>query len=111
MRAGPFRNSFGSSERSSRFEAVRPGPLLATGWCSRPAVAGAWTCAARRTDMGYFKGKLKPVVSAGVLALGAASAHASLVLLAPEDFSGSGLGSANTILTINSPANTSFEAG
>ena len=53
----------------------------------------------------------RPLAIAAVLALGAASAQASLVLVAPEDFSGTGLGSVNTILTLSSPANTSFESG
>lgn len=61
--------------------------------------------------MGPFKGKLKPLASAGLLALAAGAANASLVLVSPEDFSGTGLGATNTILTINSPANSSFESG
>ena len=61
--------------------------------------------------MGLSRTRLKPLVAASVLALAGASAQASLVLVAPEDFGGTGLGSANTILTISSPANTSFESG
>lgn len=60
--------------------------------------------------MFLFNGKLKPLVGAALLAVGA-SAQASLVLLGAEDFQGTGLGAVNTILTINSPANTSFESG
>lgn len=61
--------------------------------------------------MNRFKGKLRPLVGAAALAFAAGSAQASLVLLAPEDFSGTGLGAVNTILTINSPANSTFESG
>jgi hypothetical protein len=61
--------------------------------------------------MGLSRRRLKPLVAASVLALAGASAQASLVQAAPEDFSGTGLGAANTILTITSPANTSFESG
>jgi hypothetical protein len=47
-----------------------------------------------------------------VLALSAAiPAHAMLVLQGPEDFQGTGLGSVNTILTLQSPGNSTFEAG
>ena len=45
------------------------------------------------------------------LGLAAASSHAELVLVAPEDFGGTGLGAVNTILTIQSPASTSTENG
>jgi len=41
----------------------------------------------------------------------ASSANASLTMLAAEDFPGTGLGAVNTILTIQSPANTSTENG
>ena len=41
----------------------------------------------------------------------ASSANASLTLLGPENFAGTGLGSVNTILTIQSPASTSSENG
>ena len=41
----------------------------------------------------------------------ASSANASLTLIAPEDFSGTGLGGVNTILTIQSPGSSSFENG
>lgn len=54
---------------------------------------------------------LAKLAAAALLAVGASSAQSSLVLLYPEDFSGTGLGSVNTILTINSPANSTFEAG
>jgi hypothetical protein len=55
-----------------------------------------------------FKGKVGPWATAVALALGAASAQASLVLVGPEDFSGTGLGAVNTILTIR---NNPFESG
>jgi len=38
-------------------------------------------------------------------------ARADLVLQGPQDFSGTGLGSVNTILTLQSPGNSTFEAG
>jgi len=41
----------------------------------------------------------------------ASSANASLTMLAAEDFPGTGLGSVNTILTIQSPANSTTEFG
>jgi hypothetical protein len=41
----------------------------------------------------------------------ATAGHASLVLLGPEDFQGTGLGAVNTILTIQSPANSTTESG
>ena len=41
----------------------------------------------------------------------ASSANASLTMLAAEDFPGTGLGAVNTILTIQSPANSSIEFG
>lgn len=44
-------------------------------------------------------------------ALAAAPASASLVLVAPQDFGGSGLGTVNTVLTISSPRGSAFEAG
>lgn len=43
--------------------------------------------------------------------LAASSSYASLTLLSPEDFAGTGLGSVNTILTISSPGATTNEAG
>jgi len=49
-------------------------------------------------------------VTAALLA-GAGAANAQLVLVAPEDFGGSGLGAVNTVLTITSPANSTFESG
>jgi hypothetical protein len=39
------------------------------------------------------------------------AAHASLTLVAPQDFSGTGLGAVNTILTVSSPGNSTFESG
>ena len=41
----------------------------------------------------------------------ASSANASLTMLAAEDFPGTGLGAVNTILTIQSPANSTTEFG
>jgi hypothetical protein len=49
-------------------------------------------------------------VTAALLA-GAGAANAQLVLVASEDFGGSGLGAVNTVLTITSPANSTFESG
>lgn len=50
--------------------------------------------------------------AAAVLAgLAAGPARADLMLVAPVDFDGTGLGSVNTILTITSPRNTTFEQG
>jgi len=43
--------------------------------------------------------------------LAASSSYASLTLLSPETFSGTGLGSVNTILTITSPGATTTETG
>src|SRR3954464_11872264 len=45
------------------------------------------------------------------LGLAASSSYASLTLLSPENFSGTGLGSVNTILTITSPGSTTTETG
>ena len=59
--------------------------------------------------------KIKTTASAALLALGMSltgtGANAALILIAPENFSGTGLGSVNTILTINSPANSTVESG
>ena len=49
--------------------------------------------------------------AATVAALGAAPAHAMLVLVAPQDFQGTGLGSVNTVLTLSSEGSSSFEQG
>lgn len=38
-------------------------------------------------------------------------AHAMLVLQSPQDFDGTGLGSVNTVLTLQSPGNETFESG
>jgi hypothetical protein len=61
--------------------------------------------------MKRFKLKLSTVGAATLLALAAASAQASLVLISPEDFNGTGLGDVNTILTISSPGSSTFESG
>jgi len=58
-----------------------------------------------------MKQKLVRLAAGAALGLAAASSHAELILVAPEDFSGSGLGAVNTILTIQSPASTSNENG
>src|SRR5689334_18689958 len=50
-------------------------------------------------------------VAAAVLGLASVSAHASLTLVSPENFQGTGLGAVNTVLTISSPGSTSFESG
>lgn len=49
--------------------------------------------------------------AAAVMALLPVQAHASLVLQSPQDFQGSGLGNVNTILTIQSPGNSTTETG
>lgn len=51
------------------------------------------------------------LLAASLLALGGTAAHAQLVLVAPIDFQGSGLGSVSTILTIASPGSSTTEAG
>ena len=48
---------------------------------------------------------------AAALGLAGSAANASLVLEGPENFQGTGLGSVNTILTIQSPGNATFEQG
>jgi hypothetical protein len=53
--------------------------------------------------------KLKAVAVAAMTAI-TASAQASLVLLGPQDFQGTGLGAVNTILTMTSPGSTSNES-
>ncbi|WP_245215888.1 PEP-CTERM sorting domain-containing protein [Pararoseomonas baculiformis] len=58
-----------------------------------------------------FASKLYGALVAGALAMSAVPAQASLVLVGPEDFQGTGLGAVNTILTIRSPGNTSNETG
>ncbi len=50
-------------------------------------------------------------LAAAAAVLGSVSAHASLVLVGPQDFDGTGLGAVNTILTIDSAGSTSFESG
>jgi hypothetical protein len=58
-----------------------------------------------------FTKSLKTVTLAGVL-LGAASAsQASVILVNPENFSGTGLGAVNTILTIQGKNNGTLETG
>jgi hypothetical protein len=49
--------------------------------------------------------------AAAVAGLCAAPASATLVLQGPQNFQGTGLGAVNTILTIQSPGSSSFEAG
>ncbi len=48
---------------------------------------------------------------AAVAALSAAPAHAMLVLQGPQDFSGTGLGSVNTVLTLQSEGSSTTEEG
>lgn len=50
-------------------------------------------------------------LAGAALAIVGGAAHASLTLAGPEDFQGTGLGAVNTILTIQSPANSSSENG
>lgn len=54
--------------------------------------------------------RLISVAVIAMLGLPTIGAQASLLLIAPEDFSGTGLGAVNTILTMQSPASTSFES-
>jgi hypothetical protein len=51
------------------------------------------------------------IAFASIAAAVAGPASASLVLVAPENFQGTGLGDVNTVLTIQSPGSTSFEQG
>jgi hypothetical protein len=52
-----------------------------------------------------------PQYLAAAIALCAGAAHAQLVLTGPEDFQGTGLGAVNTVLTIQSPGNSTSESG
>lgn len=61
--------------------------------------------------MKCFNKGLGAVAGAAGLLFAAASAHASLVLVDPQDFGGSGLGAVNTVLTINGSGNSTFESG
>lgn len=60
--------------------------------------------------MTYRKSLVSLACCAG-MALAAGGASAELVFLEEEDFQGTGLGAVNTVLTIQSPADGSFEAG
>jgi hypothetical protein len=51
------------------------------------------------------------LAAAALVTLAAAPAHAMLVLVAPQDFDGTGLGAVSTVLTLTSPDNSSFESG
>lgn len=51
------------------------------------------------------------LAAAALVTLAAAPAHAMLVLVAPQDFQGTGLGSENTVLTLQSPGSSTFESG
>jgi hypothetical protein len=53
----------------------------------------------------------KGIVAAATLAAASVGAHAALTLVGPQDFNGTGLGAVNTILTLASPGNSTFEAG
>jgi len=55
--------------------------------------------------------KLISAAVAGVLFSAASASHASLVLVQPEDFNGTGLGAVNTILTIQGKNNAATESG
>jgi hypothetical protein len=57
--------------------------------------------------------QLKLLSSAGAIAmiLATANANATLEYLGPVDLTGTGLGNVNTLLTIQSPANTTTESG
>ena len=54
--------------------------------------------------------KRRLVAAAAMLCL-AGAARADLTLVAPQDFQGTGLGSVNTVLTLQSPGNTTTETG
>lgn len=54
---------------------------------------------------------LAALATGAALMLGAGGAHASLVLSGAENFSGTGLGNVNTVLTIQSPGSSTFEQG
>ncbi len=60
--------------------------------------------------MNTHKTLISAAVSA-VMAFAATTASADLVLLGPQPAGGTGLGTVNTILTIQSPGNTSVESG
>lgn len=66
-------------------------------------------------NWGYEMQILPKALKVGLLATSltgfASAGHASLVLLGPENFQGTGLGAVNTILTITSPANSTTESG
>ena len=51
------------------------------------------------------------VAASAVMALVSTSSYANLILLGETPISGTGLGAVNTILTIQSPGNSSFESG
>mgnify|MGYP003393404366 CR=1 FL=1 len=54
---------------------------------------------------------LSSLAVAAVLSLGSHTAHADLIDLGTVDLNGTGLGAVNTLLTIQSPANSSDETG
>src|SRR5688572_12770810 len=72
-----------------------------------------------RHELGIYKEifmktrQLKLLSSAGAIAmiLATANANATLEYLGPVDLTGTGLGNVNTLLTIQSPANTTTESG
>ena len=55
--------------------------------------------------------ELSKAAVAAALALGGSMAHASLVLVSPIDFGGSGLGAVKTVLTIQATGNATTETG
>lgn len=55
--------------------------------------------------------KIKKIAAALTVAFAASSGHAALILTAPETFGGSGLGTVNTVLTIDGQGNATTEAG
>ena len=48
-------------------------------------------------------------LAAAVIVVATLPAHAMLVLVSPQDFDGTGLGAVNTLLTLQSPGNATFE--
>ncbi|MDP2398614.1 MAG: PEP-CTERM sorting domain-containing protein [Burkholderiales bacterium] len=59
--------------------------------------------------MNYRKPLIRAAVAA-MFALAGAHAQADLVFLGPQSASGTGIGSVNTLLTFQSPANSTFES-
>lgn len=61
--------------------------------------------------MRHFRSLLLGAASALAFGVLASAAHAELTLVSPENFGGTGLGKVSTILTIQSPGNSTTETG